>query len=227
MRVPNRLSGSLPVSIAVHLGVLLLVLVIPLTAQIALPIPASAMDAYIRATPAPPPPPAPPVRAPATRAPEAARVPLEAPRAIVPEREVAPLRPTMEGGLEVGPPGAIGIPTKDVGGLPPPPPSPPPPPKPQGPVRVGELVQPPQKVVDVRPVYPDIARIAHVQGTVVLEAVLDRSGRVSQVRVVSSKPLLDQAAIDAVRQWRYTPTTLHGLPIEVLMTITVTFTLQG
>jgi protein TonB len=94
-------------------------------------------------------------------------------------------------------------------------------------VRVGELVQPPQKVVDVRPVYPDIARITHVQGTVVLEAVLDRSGRVSQVRVVSSKPLLDQAAIDAVRQWRYTPTTLHGLPIEVLMTITVTFTLQG
>ena len=73
----------------------------------------------------------------------------------------------------------------------------------------------PRKLVDVRPVYPDIARSARVEGTVILEAVLDRSGRVGRVRVTQSSPLLDQAAIDAVRQWQYSPSTLHGQPVEV------------
>jgi TonB family protein len=58
------------------------------------------------------------------------------------------------------------------------------------------------------------------------EAVLDRAGRVSHVQVVKSVPLLDSAAIAALRQWQYTPSTLHGVPVEVLMTIAVTFTLQ-
>ena len=225
MAVPNRLTGSLPVSIAVHLAVLALVFVIPLTAQVALPIPASAMDAYIRAVPAPPPPPAPVVRAAPQQTFEPSRAPTEAPSAIAPERDVLPAEPTAEGGVEFGPPGGVGVPLREVGGIPPPPP--PPPPKPSGPVRAGELVQPPQKIADARPRYPEIARAAHVQGTVMLEAVLDTNGRVSQVRVVKSVPLLDQAALDAVRQWQYTPSTLHGVPVEVLMTITVTFTLQG
>jgi protein TonB len=61
---------------------------------------------------------------------------------------------------------------------------------------------------------------------VVLEAILDRGGRVDQLRVVKSIPLLDQAALDAVRQWRYRPTVLNGQPVAVLMTITIRFTLQ-
>jgi protein TonB len=56
--------------------------------------------------------------------------------------------------------------------------------------------------------------------------VLDTSGRVENVRILRSIPLLDQAAIDAVRQWRYTPTQLNGRPVPVVMTVTVNFMLQ-
>jgi protein TonB len=224
MAVPNRLSGSLPVSIAAHLAALVLLLVIPLTAQVALPFPPEATAAFIRAVPAPPPP-APLVRAASARGPASSRVPTEAPPAIVPELSTAPTPPPTDEGVELGPPGVVGVPMQDTGGDAPPP-APPPVTRPSGPVRAGELVQAPRKLADVRPSYPDIARAAHVQGTVVLDAILDRSGRISQVRVVRSVPMLDQAAIEAVRQWRYTPSTLHGVPVEVLMTITVTFTLQ-
>jgi protein TonB len=106
------------------------------------------------------------------------------------------------------------------------PPPPPPTTRPSGPVRVSELVTPPRKLVDVRPVYPDVARQARVEGTVILEAILDQSGHVDKLRVVRSVPLLDLAAMDAVRQWRYTPTVLNGQPVPVLMTITIRFTLQ-
>jgi protein TonB len=224
MGVPNRLSGSLPVSIAAHVVAICLLVVIPLTAQISLPMLPSSVDAYIRAVPAPPPPPAPVVPA-AARAPQVSRIPIEAPPAIVPEHAIAPadVPDAVAGGVDFGTPGLVGSPAGEV---PLPPVPPPPPPKPAGPVHVGELVRAPQKIVDVRPVYPEFARVARVQGTVVLEAVLDKNGRVEQVRVLKSAPLLDQAAIDAVRRWQYTPSTLHGVPVEVLMTITVTFNLQ-
>jgi protein TonB len=65
-----------------------------------------------------------------------------------------------------------------------------------------------------------------VEGVVILEAVLDENGNVKSVRVLTSKPLLDDAAIRAVRQWRYTPTLLNGIPVPVLMTITVNFQLS-
>ena len=225
MGVPNRLSGSLPVSIAVHAVVICLLFVIPLTAQISLPILPSAVDAYVRAVPVPPPPPAPIVHA-ATPVADPSRVPIAAPPAIVPEHTAAvpDINNGVVGGVDFGTVGAIGVP-QDAIPMPPVPP-PPPPPKPAAPVRAGELVRAPQKTVDVHPTYPEIARAAHVEGTVILEAVLDRNGRVDQVRVLKSIPLLDRAAIDAVRQWQYTPSTLHGVPVEVLMTITVTFNLQ-
>ena len=59
-----------------------------------------------------------------------------------------------------------------------------------------------------------------------MEAVLDPTGRVTQLRVIRSVPMLDQAAMDAVRQWRYTPSMYGGHPVSVLMTITIRFTLQ-
>jgi protein TonB len=86
-------------------------------------------------------------------------------------------------------------------------------------------IREPKKIVNVAPEYPDIARIARKEGTVILEAVLDVTGRVQSVRVLKSETLLDDAAIRAVRQWRYTPTELNGVPVQVLMTITVNFTL--
>jgi protein TonB len=80
--------------------------------------------------------------------------------------------------------------------------------------------------VHVTPEYPEIARRARIDGTVILEAVLDVTGRVDRVRVLRSVPLLDDSAVKAVSQWRYTPTELNGVPVPVLMTITVQFSLQ-
>jgi protein TonB len=76
------------------------------------------------------------------------------------------------------------------------------------------------------PVYPDIAMRARISGMVVLEAVIDAEGRVVDVKVLRSVPLLDQAAVDAVRQWEFTPTRLHGVAVPVVMTVTVNFTLR-
>jgi len=77
----------------------------------------------------------------------------------------------------------------------------------------------------VSPRYPPTAQAARVEGMVVLDAVIDATGRVNDVRVTRSIPLLDQAAIDAVRQWRFTPTLLNGEPVSILLTVTVRFTL--
>ena len=119
----------------------------------------------------------------------------------------------------------------------PPPPPPPPPPGPAGlapitgpngvsPLRIGGDIHVPTKLKDVPAVYPPVAREARVQGVVILEAVIDESGNVSTARVLRSIPLLDQAAIDAVRQWQFTPTLLNGAPVPVVMTVTINFTLQ-
>ena len=81
----------------------------------------------------------------------------------------------------------------------------------------------PTKVKDVRPAYPEEAASANVQGVVILEATIDTTGRVSHARVLRSIPLLDQAAVDAVRQWEYTPTYLNGMAVPVIMTISINF----
>jgi protein TonB len=77
------------------------------------------------------------------------------------------------------------------------------------------------------PVYPVLARQAHIQGTVVLHAIIAADGRVAELTVVSGNPTLIQAAYDAVRQWRYQPTLLNGEPVEVDTTIDVIFTMGG
>ena len=91
------------------------------------------------------------------------------------------------------------------------------------PVRVGGNVPAPTKIKDVKPVYPRDAIFAKIGGTVVLEAVVGKDGRVASVRVIRSLPGLDEAATDAVAQWVYTPTLIGGVPVEVLMTVTVSF----
>jgi TonB family protein len=106
-----------------------------------------------------------------------------------------------------------------------PPPPPPPPPPPQ-PVRVGGNIKPPMKTKDVRPTYPPIAQSARVQGVVIIEATIGPNGKVQDARVLRSIPLLDASALDAVRQWEFTPTLLNGVPVPVIMTVTVQFTLS-
>jgi len=103
---------------------------------------------------------------------------------------------------------------------------PPPPPPPAAPVRVGGNIKPPTKTRDVRPTYPAIAQSARVQGIVIIEATIGPNGRVTDANVLRSIPLLDNAALDAVKQWEFTPTLLNGVPVPVIMTVTVNFTLQ-
>ena len=101
-----------------------------------------------------------------------------------------------------------------------------PPPPPPAPVRVGGNIRPPTKTKDVKPTYPAIAQSARVQGVVIIEATIGPNGAVQEAKVLRSIPLLDQAALDAVRQWQFTPTLLNGVPVPVIMTVTVNFTLQ-
>jgi TonB family protein len=93
------------------------------------------------------------------------------------------------------------------------------------PIRVGGAVQPPKKIKHVDPVYPAIAQTSRVEGVVILELTVAEDGTVRDVRVLRSIPLLDQAAVDAVRQWEFTPTLLNGVPQSIIYTVTVTFQL--
>jgi protein TonB len=79
----------------------------------------------------------------------------------------------------------------------------------------------------VQPIYPALGVQAHIQGNVVLHAIIAMDGRVVELQVISGHPLLVKAAMDAVSQWRYQPTLLNGQPVEVETTITVSFVLGG
>jgi TonB family protein len=94
------------------------------------------------------------------------------------------------------------------------------------PVRIGGNIPPPTKTKDVRPVYPPLAQQARVSGVVILEATIGEDGKVRDVVVKRSIPLLDEAALDAVRQWEYAPTLVNGAAAPVIMTVTVNFALQ-
>jgi len=216
---------TVPVSILAHIVLFAVVIIIPLMATDVLPTP-PVMMAFAGAPPPPPPPPPP---APAVQQkpievvnPNAA--PIEAPKEIVPEAPPsnAGISTGVPGGVEGGIPGGVmgGV----VGGLPEAPPPPPPPPT--APVRVGGNIKPPTKTRDVKPIYPPIAQSARVQGVVIIEATIGADGRVQQAKVLRGQPLLDQAALDAVKQWQFTPTLLNNVPVPVIMTVTVNFTLQ-
>jgi protein TonB len=108
---------------------------------------------------------------------------------------------------------------------PPPPPAPVSKPKEHAPVRLGGVVMEAKLIKRVMPVYPPLARQMRISGTVSLEGVISRDGKVINLQVVSGHPLLTQAAVDAVRQWIYRPTLLNGQSVEVIAPIQVHFTL--
>jgi protein TonB len=91
--------------------------------------------------------------------------------------------------------------------------------------RVGGEIRPPTKLSDARPQYPSEALAAGIQGVVILEVTVNESGNVTNPRILRSIPLLDEAAIEAVRQWQFTPSMLNGQTIPVVMTTTVNFVL--
>jgi protein TonB len=224
-RARRRLS-VLPVSIAVHAVVLLIFLSYPFLSPGELPAIAAPLPPVPIMTTAVPPPPPPSSSPSAPR--ESAAAPRSAPETITLESEP----PTPPGGVDGGNPTSPSV-TTGTGLLsdlnvsaPPPAPPVPPPPAIQKPLHIGGAIREPKKIVHVPPEYPEAAQRARIEGVVILEATLDVNGSVSAVRVLSSQPLLVDAAVRAVKQWRYTPTLLNGVPVPVLMTVRVNFTLR-
>ena len=219
--VGHRKWYTVPLSLAAHVSVIVSIVLVSLAAQEFVPLPREIVT-YVGAIDLPDPPPPPPVPAtPVEQAPsDRNAAPLEAPVGI-----------TQDSGIEIVP--STDLPGIDLGVVPgghsvvsDAPPIPPPPPEPVKAVRPGGQVKFPTKVRDAQPIYSAIAQAAHVQGTVILEAIIGVDGKVQSVRLMRSVPLLDQAAIDAVRQWEYTPSQLNGVPVPVVMTVTVTFRLN-
>lgn len=233
---PSRASASVAsrttivASLVAHAIAAAALVVVPLFAQVPLPAPARPIEAYVKAmaydaipVPQPPGRQAAPAASPTASAPvvtESTAAPLAAPAEI--GTGEAPAMPG-PGSLGVGVPdgvvGSVGI------GVPAPPVVTPPPPAPPStrPLRVGGDIRAPRKLHHVAPVYPAVAAQARIAGVVILEATIAPSGEVTNVTVLRSVPLLDGAAVAAVRQWRYDPPRLNGQPVAVLLTVTVQF----
>ena len=221
-------SWSVVVSAAIQVIVLSVLVLIPLIYTQALP--KAMLSTLLIAPPPPPPPPPPPVKTapvkPAARLMQAGK--LTQPKAIPKDVTVfkeAPLPPDVppvasnQSGVFGGIPGQGMM----AGAAP----AAPPPPKPATPTRIkqGGNVTAASLISQTKPAYPPLARQARIQGTVVLHAIIDKQGNVSELQVISGHPLLVQSAIEAVKQWRYKPTQLNGEPVEVDTTIQVTFTM--
>jgi len=189
--------------------------------------------------PAPPPPPPPPAAAaprivkPVARLIQAGKMmaPTVIPKKVemIKEEEMPPdvgavgVVGGVPGGIPGGSAGGVlgGIIGGTGGGMPPPP-------KPsQQRVRIGGNVQAAKMVRQIQPMYPQIAKTAHVQGTVILHAIIAKDGSVQELQYISGPALLMRSAMDAVHQWKYQPTLLNGEPVEVDTTISVVFTLSG
>lgn len=226
-RLGSRSRFAVPLSIAAHAAFGAAVVIVPLMAADVMP---GLRDSTISVfkvpapLPAPPPPAASRASTPVAETPATVAAPREAPDTIAPEpaAETTATAPGLPGGVPGGlPSGVVGSATV----VPSLPPVPAPPPTTQ-PVPVGGRIKPPVKRRHVPPVYPAIAQQAGVEGMVIVEAIIGVDGRVKQARVLGSKPLLDEAALTAVRQWQFSPTTLNGMPVPVVMTVTVNFTLH-
>lgn len=218
----HRRWYTLPLSFAIHTAILAALLVAPLIATDILPLPRAVL-AYTMPTVIPV------VEPPPVRRAQPSDVSSARPTAVAPVvppdtigRETAivvephPLETkTIEGLTEIG----VGSPVVEALPLPAPAPASPP-------LRLGGDIKPPIRTKYVAPVYPEIARRSGVRGLVIVEAVISVDGRVENTRVLRSHPLLEDAAIQAVRAWEYTPTLLNGQPTPVIMTVTVRFDLK-
>jgi periplasmic protein TonB len=222
----RRRASLLPVSIAGHIVAIAACLIVPLLAAVELPPPNQRVTSpYIQVMPI-----APPVTmrhdtTPTKQVSNPASVlaPVIAPPDVMREPEFPTFESTVPGAAFGSSTGVDAAGLIEGAGVAPAPALSPSPPKP---VHVGGLIQPPRKIVNVPPAYPAIAQSSHVQGKVVLEALIGVDGHVNHVRVLEPVPLLTDAAISAVRQWVFTPTKLNGEPVQVIMTVTVDFKLQ-
>ena len=160
------------------------------------------------------------------------RAPTVIPRTIAQVRDTEP--PPSAGGVVGGVPGGIpggamgGVMGGVIGGVLSAAAPPPPPPKPQAPkrIRVGGQVESARLIFQPKPDYPPLAKMARIQGTVRLDAVISKDGTIQDLKVISGHPLLVRAALEAVQRWRYQPTMLNGDAVEVATEIDVNFTLS-
>ena len=231
--------ATLPVAYIFEVIIIGLMVLYPLIITQALP--KSQLMTFLAAPPPPPPPPPPPAAAaPAPKvihrvsAEDMMRAPTVIPKTVQQVKDEPEPAPNAGVGVVGGVPG--GVPGGQMGGvlggviggvLSAAAPPPPPPPKPSAPkrIRVGGQVESARLIFKPTPEYPPLAKMARIQGTVKLDAVISKDGTIQDLKVISGHPLLVRAALDAVQRWRYQPTMLNGDAVEVATEIDVNFTL--
>ncbi len=228
-----RRSGAVFTSFAIHAVLVTAAVLVPILLYDILPEPDEAVRAFFVAPSliAPPPPPPPPpaagvrvARAPAVarpQAPDSFVAPMEVPSSVVLEEalDLSGAEGGVPGGVEGGIAGGVvgGV----IGGLP----LEPPPPRKI--VRVGGAIVAPKLAHKVAPEYPPLAILSRIQGIVILEAVVGEDGRVETVKVLRGHLVLQEPAIEALKQWRYRPLLLNGQPTPFMLTVTLVFRLNA
>ena len=228
--------ATLPIAYIFEAIIVGITVLVPLIYTEALP--KAQLMTFLAAPPPPPPPPPPPAAAPPPRvfhkmsAEDLMRAPTVIPKTIAQEKQEQPQGAVgVVGGVPGGVPGGSfgGVLGGVIGGVlssasaPPPPP----PPKAQAPkrIRVGGMVESARLIFQPKPEYPPLAKMARIQGTVRLDAIISKDGTIQDLKVMSGHPLLVKAAMEAVQRWRYQPTLLNGEAVEVATEIDVNFTL--
>jgi protein TonB len=227
------------ISFAIQALIVIVLILIPLIYTQALP--KTLMSSFLIAPPPPAAPPPPPAAQPVVKVVKPTvrlmqnntlMAPREIPKQvnIIKEEAAPPDMGGVSGGVVGGVPGGQtgGVLGGLIGGSSTAAP-PPPPPKAVVPSKIvqGGNVMAAKRIDHVEPSYPPLARQAHISGTVRLHAIISKDGRVTELQVISGHPLLVQAAMDAVRQFRYSPTLLNNEPVDVDTTIDVIFNLGG
>jgi protein TonB len=230
-RLKTRRGKTTTLAVIFQVGIIAVMVLIPLLFTEALP--KTQLMTFLVAPPPPPPPPPPPAAVKIVKTIQTdivngqLRTPTKIPKKVeIVKEEEAP--PPMNAGVVGGVPGGVpggslgGVMGSIIGGTPTAVPK-----VAVQRVRVSQGVTQGMVIHRVQPTYPPLARTARVQGAVQLAAVIGKDGAVQNLHVLSGHPLLTQAALDAVKQWRYKPYILNGEPVEVDTQITVNFTLSG
>jgi periplasmic protein TonB len=230
-KTSNWKRASLPIAYMIEVMVIGVMVIIPLVHSEALP----KASLFILSMPAPPPAPPPPAAAPRVPVQKISVEDLEKEPPVIPKTipkfKPQPAAPSSDIGVVGSVPGLPGSPSDGVINsliaitAAPPPPSPA---KPQTPGRIrrGGVVEEANLIYGPKPVYPQLAKMARIQGTVRLQALIATDGTIKGLKVMSGHPLLVKAALDAVERWRYRPTLLNGQPVEVETEVDVNFALE-
>jgi len=233
IKTDNWKRATIPLAYIFEVTLIGVGVLIPLIYTQALP--KTVMQISLLAPPPPPPPPPPPTPAAPVRvirkvtAEDLMRAPTVIPKAVakINEQQPPPEASGVVGGVPGGMPGGTpgGVLGSILAGVAPPPP---PPPRAETPkrIRVGGQVEAAKAIFKPTPEYPPLAKMARIQGTVRLEAIISKDGSIQDLKVISGHPLLVQSAMGAVQKWRYQPTLLNGEPVEVVTEIDVNFTLS-